>query len=86
MDIHTYTRGRGHIVGGSPDLKTAWKHTAVETGNFVIYIKQVFALLGCYAALIVTDVSGHPMGPIFKGEDSLTLEDGTDRLSLNVSI
>jgi hypothetical protein len=28
-----------------------------------------------------TDVSGHPIGPIFKGQevDFLTLEDGTDR-------
>jgi hypothetical protein len=52
MDIHTYTRGRGDIAGGSPDLKTAWKHTAVETGNFVIYVKKVFALLGCYAAFV----------------------------------
>ena len=31
-------------------------------------MKWAFALLGCYAALIVTDVSGQPVGPIFKGQ------------------
>jgi hypothetical protein len=38
-----------------------------------------------------TDVSGQPIGPIFKGQevqlsawDFLTIEEGTDRLSLNV--
>jgi hypothetical protein len=37
--------------------------------------------------LIVTDVSGQPLGPIFKDpavQDRLTLEDGTDKLSRNV--
>jgi hypothetical protein len=39
--------------------------------------------------LIVTDVSGQPIGPIFKSQavqylDCLILEDGTDRLSRNV--
>jgi hypothetical protein len=44
--------------------------------------------------VIFTDVSGQPLGPIFKGQevqeenlfflDFLTLEDGTDRLSRNV--
>ena len=39
--------------------------------------------------LIVTDVAGQPISPIFKrqavkkGVDSLTLEDGTDRLFRN---
>ena len=37
---------------------------------------------------LVTDVLGHPFGPIFKGQtvvlDCLTYEDGTDRLSQNV--
>jgi len=41
--------------------------------------------------LVCTDVSGQPIGLIFKGEgveddllDCLALEDGTDRLSRNV--
>ena len=42
--------------------------------------------------MVVTDVSGQPIGPIFKGQavlkrlhkDCLTLEDRTDRLSRNV--
>jgi len=37
---------------------------------------------------LVTEVSGQPTGPVFRGQavqKSLTLEDGTDRLSRNVS-
>ena len=42
--------------------------------------------------MVITDVSGHTIGHIFKGQeiqddsflDFLTLEDGTDRLSRNV--
>jgi hypothetical protein len=38
--------------------------------------------------LVVTDVSGQPIGPIFKGQEgsTLTLEDGTDKLSRNVEL
>ena len=49
--IHTYTR-KGDLAGGSPSLKSARKLAALETGNFIIYVKQVFALLGCYAAFV----------------------------------
>jgi len=38
--------------------------------------------------VVVTEVSGQPKDPIFRGQadqKSLTLEDGTDRLSRNVS-
>jgi hypothetical protein len=42
----------------------------------------------CYATLLVTDVSAHPIGPIFKGpavkKNCLNLEDGADRLSSKV--
>jgi hypothetical protein len=51
-------------------------------------LNEIFAFLGCYTAyIVVIDVSGQPIGPIFNGqaeEDCLTLEDGTDRLSRNV--
>lgn len=38
---------------------------------------------------LLTDISGQPIGPIFKGQeiqkvDLLTLEEGTERLSRNV--
>jgi hypothetical protein len=59
-------------------------------------VNEVFALLGCL--LFVTDVSGQPIGPVFKSQafkrkgqevteffDSLTLEYGTDRLSRNIT-
>ena len=45
-------------------------------------VDEICALLGCYAACsgqFLTDVSGQPVGPIFKGQ-----EDGTDRVSRNV--
>ena len=35
-------------------------------------LKWAFALLGCYAALIVTDVSGQPVGPILRVKQSWT--------------
>ena len=34
--------------------------------------------------LVITDVSGQPLGPIFKGQANSTLEDGIDRLFQNV--
>jgi hypothetical protein len=45
---------------------------------------EIFALLGCYAAYLVTDVSGQPTGPIIF-LDCLTLEDEIDTSSRNVS-
>jgi len=51
-------------------------------------VNGVFAL-GCL--LFVTDVSGQPIGPIFKGQavtecfESLALEYGADRLSRNIT-
>ena len=43
--------------------------------------------------MVVTDVSGQPTSPIFKGQavqeewtDCLTLEDGIERLSRNVGL
>jgi len=52
---------------------------------------EVIVLLGFKSRrLIVTDVSGKAISPIFKGqalreEGCLTLEDGTDELSRNVA-
>ena len=34
--------------------------------------------------LVVTEISGQPVGPIFKGQE--VRENGTDRLSLNVGM
>jgi len=54
---------------------------------------EIFAVLNItQRTVVITDVSGHPIGHIFKGQeiqddsflDFLTLEDGTDRLSRNV--
>ena len=44
-----------------------------------VYCNQIFVLLRYNAALLVTDVSEQPVGPIFNNQ-SLTFEDGTLRL------
>jgi hypothetical protein len=33
---------------------------------------------------LITNVSGQPIGPIFKGLNCLSLEDGTNTLSRNI--
>jgi len=52
---------------------------------------EVIVLLGFkWGRLVITDVSGQPISPIFKGqalqeEGCLTLEDGSDEFSRNVA-
>jgi hypothetical protein len=60
-------------------------------GRNITYYFDTFALLGCYAALVVTEVSERPIYPMFKGQpiqedcffDCLALEDGTASPSRN---
>jgi hypothetical protein len=52
--------------------------------HFVYLITALFWAVKQRAAVFITQVSGQPIGPIFRGQGFLTPEDGTDRLSRNV--
>jgi hypothetical protein len=52
--------------------------------NTVMKESALFCDITQRRAIIVTDVSGQRMGPIFKGQEVLYRSFGTDRLSRNV--
>jgi hypothetical protein len=49
--------------------------SASVISGFRCDVHEIFALLGCYTALIllVNDVLGQHIGPIFKGQDSKSI-------------
>ena len=80
-----------HLVVDSTENSRNW----IMVSKFRRGVNDLLTLLGCYAALVVTDVSGQTIGAICKDtawpvayskikHNCLTLEDGTDKLSLNV--
>jgi len=53
--------------------------------GFCHNVNKIFTLLGCYTVqVLVTNVSRQPIGPIYKGQVDLALENGADKLSQNV--
>jgi len=62
------------------EIKFVWFQASVakwtRTALFWAITQQVGQTL--------TDISGQPVGPTFKGQEEFILEDGNDRLSRNV--
>jgi hypothetical protein len=80
FQVHTH-------INEDASLKEYFYPLKILTTN-AIYC-EMLALLGCYAAYVVTDASGQPISTIFEGEASFFLDcfvngDGTDRFSRNV--